>query len=191
MTDYDPKTYWEERGKDYRVSVDTSAELRNLARLRLLQGWYSDQILEVGSGYGRIYEYLKSNGLFAKGSYSMCDISQSMVDECLKRTGIRPRLCTETTLPFDDESFDWIISFSVMLHVPMTEIIPTFREHLRVCKKYFYIATYLDAKNVDCRLAKHCFLHDYRYIIDFFKLEIVSEKLFMDGQRVNWLLKKT
>ncbi len=187
MSDYDPEKYWQERGKDYKVSVDTSAELRNLARLRLLQGWYSDQILEVGSGYGRIYEHLKSNRVIEAQHYSMCDISQSMINECYRRTGIKPLRCTTDVLPYDDESFDWIISFSVFLHVPPDDLFEFFKEHVRVCKKYLYIATYVGHADA---LAKHCFRHDYVKLIVEFNMKIINQKIFMDGKRVNWLLKK-
>ena len=187
MNDYDPKTYWEERGKDYSVSVDTSDELRNLAKLRLLHGRYMDSVLEMGSGYGRIYSYLNAQGLLEDSDYSMCDISESMIKECYKRTGIHPLLWDGKTLPYENNKFDWLISFSVLLHVPPSDLKDHFAECLRVCKKYLYIATYNGPAK---RLAKHNFAHDYQELFSALDVKILNEKTFRNGLRVNWLLKK-
>lgn len=187
MNNYDPKNYWEERGKNYSVSVDTSLELRNLGALKLLKGSHGDKVLEVGPGYGRICEYMKNNGLVPAGYYDMCDISTSMADECHKRTGIMPLLYENAILPYEDNQFDWLISFSVMLHVPLADIKNHLSEYVRVCKKHFYVATYTGPPD---GLAKHCFTHNYIELFLMFGLEIVSEKTFMTGLRTNWLLKK-
>ena len=189
MNNYNPKQYWEERGKNYSVSVefDTSTELRNLGALKLLRGSHSDKVLEVGPGYGRICEYMKNNGLVPAGYYDMCDISTSMADECQKRTGIIPLLYENEILPYKDNKFDWLISFSVMLHVPPADIESHFSEYVRVCKKHFYIATYTGTSE---GLAKHVFAHNYTDLFSMFNLETVSEKTFMKGLRTNWLLKK-
>lgn len=191
MNNYDPKTYWEKRGEDYKVSVDTSDELRNLARLILLHGdldpFKGDLFLEVGSAYGRIFKYLESQKLIRSHRYLMCDIAESMITKCSQETGIIPDLWNGVRLPYPDDKFEWVISFSVLLHVPSVELEGHFKECLRVCYKYFYIATYT---GVSENLASHNFAHDYQKLFSKFDIEIVNEKTFKDGIRTNWLLMK-
>ena len=189
---YNPKIYWENRGLNYRVAVNTEQELQNLENLIYSFGTFNnnifcDRLLEVGSGYGRIYEFLQ-NKKAMPSLFFMCDISQTMADKCQKITGIRPEIWDGKNLPYQDKSFDWVISFSVFLHVLPEQVNKVFCEHLRVCKKYFFIATYSHGlKN----LAPHCFQHDYLNLIGNYGLNILDKKYYMiDGVavRVNYLL---
>jgi len=144
-----------------------------------------DRFLEIGSGYGRIYQYLQK--LVRRDLFWMCDISQSMIDKCFRTIDIMPDLWDGTTLPYVDKYFDWVISFSVLLHVPPKDINQVFKEHLRVCKKYIFIATYSHGLK---KLAGHCFQHDYKALIRDNDLKIIDEKYFQVGNalRVNYLL---
>ena len=184
---YNPKKYWTDRGKNYSVSADTSAELKNLGELVLQYGQMGDLIMEIGSGYGRLFDYLLMNEFIRDKAYLMCDISETMIKECKERTGIAPTLWDGKKIMHYDNTFDMVFSFSVMLHVPLSEIFDHFKETIRIAKKYVYIATYHGPAT---GLAPHCFRHDYDFLIDLFKLKIVDKKLFIDGLRVNWLLEK-
>jgi SAM-dependent methyltransferase len=188
---YDPKKYWEARGMDYKVSDDTSAELENLRKLIFSFGDFEgivsrNTFLEIGSGYGRLFQSLSET--VYKDLFWMCDISQSMIDKCFHNTGIMPNLWDGVTLPYDDNFFDWVISFSLLLHVPHNNINQIFKEHIRVCKKYIFIATYSHGLK---RLAEHCFQHDYKALINDSNLKIIDEKYFQQGNalRVNYLLR--
>jgi len=185
---YNPKKYWTDRGKDYSVSADTSSELKNLSSLVLEYGQPGDLIMEIGSGYGRIYDYLLMKGYLKDKAYFMCDISETMIQECKERTKIEPALWDGIKIPHCDNTFDMVISFSVMLHVPPFEIFNHFKESVRVCKKYLYVATYCGPSK---GLSKHCFRHDYDLLIEHFGLKIVDAKPFMGGLRINWLLEKS
>jgi len=184
---YNPNQYWQERGKNYTVSADTSIELMTLRYLLKILGKNDQKILEVGPGYGRIYNYLKEDLSIDLFHFTMCDFVKSMREECEARTGIKPDLWNGKKLPYSDNAFDWVISFSVMLHVPESNILKHFEETIRVADRYIYIATYYGPNK---GLAKHCFSHDYDSMVDRFKLEVVYKRSFMDGLRVNWLLKK-
>lgn len=184
---YIPKKYWQERGKNYSVSADTSKELLSLKYLLKVFGKKNDNILEIGSGYGRIYNYLNESQDFEIPFYTMCDFVKSMRDECENQTGIRPDPWDGKTLPYYGDIFDWVISFSVMLHVPPSVFYNHFRETVRVSRKYIYIATYYGPNK---NLSKHCFRHNYDSLIEEFKLDIVYKRLFMEGKRINWLLRK-
>jgi len=184
---YDPKIYWENRGKDYKVSVDTTLELKNLSDLVKQYSKAGDFFLEIGSGYGRVFKFLVDDDALLNRCYLMCDISETMIAECKKRTGIAPKLWDGENLTYKKDAIDFIISFSVLLHVPPDKIFDHMKEMVRVAQKYIYIATYVGS---DEGLAEHCFSHDYFLYFHVFNLKIIDEQWFMDGKRINWLLEK-
>ena len=187
---YNPEDYWHKRGADYQASGEAleAVEVENLKKL--IKPIYilnkRMEFLEVGSGYGRIYNELEdSNIYFPLGNYSMCDFVESMRYNCLRNTDILPDYWNGKTLPYPDKQFDFVISFSVLLHVPPSDIEDVFAEHIRVCKKHFFIATYNSGLD---HLAPHCFEHDYKKLFEKHDLKIIDEKFFQNGLRANWLL---
>ena len=186
---YNAEKYWHDRGVDYSVSVDTSAEVSNLIVLSKKYLEPKNTILDIGSGYGRIFQEFQKHPIIDLNNYKMCDFVQSMRYNCFRKTGRLPDYWDGKELPYYTEEFDLVISFSVFLHVPPDMLEQVFDEHCRVCKKYMFVATYAGGPE---GLAKHCFSHDYEEL--FYNcglgLEIIDEKYFMDGKRVNWLLKK-
>lgn len=186
---YDPETYWHKRGADYQApgEVLESPEVINLKKKICFLANEKTKFLEVGSGYGRIYIELSTMHPTGDIYYSMCDFVESMRYNCLRNTDILPDYWNGKTLPYSDNRFDFVISFSVLLHVPPDMIETVFAEHIRVCKKHLFVATY--AGGLD-RLASHCFEHDYKKLFKKHDIKIVDEKFFQNGLRVNWLLEK-
>jgi len=195
---YNPEDYWHKRGANYQAPGEAleSPEVENLKKIVSLFTDYDTSFLEVGSGYGRIYEELffplgaKGKVVYVdmnRNNYAMCDFVESMRYNCLRNTDILPDYWDGKTLPYSDNYFDFVISFSVMLHVPPCEIENVFAEHVRVCKRYLFIATYFGGLE---RLAEHCFEHDYKSLFKKHNLKIIDEKFFQNGLRVNWLLEK-
>ena len=167
---YDPETYWHNRGKDYRVALDTTPGIDFLLDSVAMMLGHVEQavkILEVGPGYGRILSAFKkkvvlSRGLFKAGvQFSTCDFVESMRVECRRRTGVLPAAWDGDALPYPDDAFDLVISFSVALHVPPEKIRRFLDEHLRVAKTFLFVATVIDSVDP---LASHCFIHDAEYI---------------------------
>ena len=157
---YNPEDYWHKRGTDYQASGETleSPEVENLKKLINKFAIINNTFLEVGSGYGRIYNVLKSqwyisgvddswpkndshkNEIPIPGKYDvreiiphsfcnyhMCDFVESMRYNCLRNTDILPDYWNGITLPYPDKRFDFVISFSVFLHVPPADIRSRFR----------------------------------------------------------------
>ena len=194
---YNPEDYWRKRGADYQASGEV-LEAIEVENLKNIIWHFTDDdalFLEVGSGYGRIYKELlfplgalKINTAIEenkRNNYTMCDFVESMRYNCLRNTDILPDYWNGRTLPYSDKKFDLVISFSVLLHVPPADIETVFAEHIRVCKKYFFIATYNAGFD---RLASHCFEHNYKSLFEKHDLKIIDEKFFQNGLRVNWLL---
>lgn len=182
---YNPEDYWNKRGADYEGSNKVSFEIQNLKKIVCIVGKNNTKFLEVGSGYGRIWIELSSMHPDPYIDYSMCDFVNSMRYNCQQRTGELPDKWDGKTLPYPNNYFDFVISFSVLLHVPPCEIERVFAEHVRVCKKHFFIATYAGGLE---KLAEHCFEHDYKKLFEKYDLKVIDEKFFQDGLRVNWLL---
>lgn len=191
---YDPKSYWEKRGKKYKHPEHID-ELENL--FNFIAPFHNINILDVGAGDGRVYLYLKEKGLsISKDNFVMCDFSDSFRYICQKNTGILPESWDGKTLPYKDNSFDMVLSFSVCLHVLPSLIDNFIKEHTRVSKKYLFIATwYENGKGKNGAVAEHCFEHDYYNLFNINKLKIIKEiecyKVNNSYVRRNWFLEKT
>ena len=183
---YLPQKYWEQRGRCYAVNKEDyndDVEIPNLNDLIKKHNLYDSKILEVGSGYGRIYQ---ESGKKCS-NFTMCDFSHSMRRECEKRTGILPDYWNGHKLPYPDKSFDLIILFSVLLHVPEKQIETLFSEICRVTREYIFVATYTGNLKI---LDSHVFEYDYHKLFKNHELKISFEKIINNGLRTNWLLKK-
>ena len=84
-------------------------------------------VLEVGCGTGLILEKLASFSNRAEG----VDLSPGMLALARER-GLTVREGSATELPFEDNSFDVVVSFKVLAHVP--EIERALSEMARVCR---------------------------------------------------------
>jgi len=72
-------------------------------------------LIDLGAGDGRIYKLLKEKN-YPFHSYTACDISPKLLE---KHPGdVRKTICDlESTLPFEDQSFDLAFSFFVLEHI--------------------------------------------------------------------------
>jgi SAM-dependent methyltransferase len=76
------------------------------------------RLLEIGSGRGTLLHALRSKGLQIVG----VETSQERIDEALARyPGLPIQLTKGTALPFGNESFDLVVSFDVLEHIPDTD----------------------------------------------------------------------
>jgi SAM-dependent methyltransferase len=101
---------------------------------------------------------------------------------CELRTGLRVDWWDGITLPYEDDSFDWVISFSVLLHVPPSDIARHVSEMLRVARRYLFVSTYTGSGD---GLAAHCFAHDYAL---FDGLCEVEYRHFSEEDNTQWLI---
>ena len=73
------------------------------------------RILEIGCGQGRLCKALQEAGHEIVG----IDAAQAALDACPE--GIDVRLAEGSVLPFEDNSFDLVLSFDVIEHIPDTD----------------------------------------------------------------------
>jgi SAM-dependent methyltransferase len=85
------------------------------------------EVLEVGCGTGLILEKLARTARRAEG----VDLSPGMLELARKR-GLEVREGSATELPYADDSFDVVLSFKVLAHVP--DIERALAEMARVCR---------------------------------------------------------
>lgn len=111
----DPESYYDEfatwyereRGRGYHAFLDRM-EIGTAAPH--IQG---REILEAGCGTGLVLEGLAQLAKRAVG----VDISAGMLEKARER-GLEVVKGSVTDLPFDDDSFDAVVSFKVLAHVP-------------------------------------------------------------------------
>lgn len=188
---YNPELYWEERGKNY-VHTERIDELLFLESVvRLLPE--NASILDIGSGEGRVYSYLKKVNLLQSRNYTMCDFSDSFRIKCFINTGITPHKWDGVKLPYNDNQFDLAISFSVMLHVPADKIDCFIKEHQRVSKNMIFIATWYE-DNLNYTPEGFCLHHDYYKLFEQNNLKILYDRscYLEDGKnrRRNFVVQK-
>ncbi len=115
------KRYERERHHGYHALLD---ELELDIALPLAEG---REVLEVGCGTGLILSRLARVARRAEG----IDLSPGMLDKARER-GLSVREASATALPFADASFDLVVSFKVLAHVP--DIGLALSEMARVCR---------------------------------------------------------
>ena len=183
MDKFDPREYWQNRGTNYPVTVAKMED--EMAHLASWLKVHPGNILEVGSGWGRVYAYLKANGLAA--DYKMVDFVDSMREGCQQKTGILPDKWDGRLLPYPDKSFDLVLSVEVLLHVPPADIARILAEHARVSRQWLYIVTVGTCYKP---LGVHCFWHDYLRLFSDTHLYVIDAHFFRRGLRVHWILEK-
>ena len=92
------------------------------------------RVLDVGCGVGQVSNYLAEKGFEATG----IDISPLFVKEARKNGKAKFISADTTKLPFEDESFDAVISAETLEHIPEPE--KALSEMARVLKKKGIIA---------------------------------------------------
>jgi len=115
----------------------------------------------------------------------MCDFVDTMRRGCERHTGVLPDTWDGVTLPYADESFDLVLTFSVLLHVLPQNLDRLFAEEVRVAKKWISITSLREWPRP---LSGHCFVHDYLALFKRHNLEVLKEHKF--GVRSQWLLQK-
>jgi arsenite methyltransferase len=110
---------------------------------RFPQGLDVENVLEIGSGYGRIPLYLAHERRFTWRSYCAIDISETMLRRLLEYgrrfdlvpdDGLVPIGVSADALPLRPDSFDLVLSSAVFLHMGKSHVIRALAEIARVLR---------------------------------------------------------
>ena len=114
-------------------------------------------ILEIGSGYGRIPLYLASERGLSWTSYCAVDISENMLRRLVDYMGrftragdITPICVSAEALPFDDDAFDLVLSSAVFLHMGKRHVRAALAEIARVLRpggRFLFDVSFPNARN--------------------------------------------
>lgn len=182
---FNPRKYWRKRGRRYTASpVNIQLEIHEFAEWLSTSGVQS--LLDVGSGWGRIYNYLRGAGY--RGRYTMVDFVDTMRRKCQDNTGVLPDAWDGKTLPYKDKSFDLVMAWEVMLHVPSSDIGRFFAECSRVTRRWLFFSS---PGTIFAQFADHCFRHDYLGLAVDHQMIVSNISVFKGGQRINWLFKRS
>ncbi len=144
---YDPKKYWEARARSSKENIYKAVcmfsipTIENVALEKMQQHVFDllikdinlkgSNVLEVGCGVGRWVYFITSRG----ASYIGVDISESMLEIARKRVpGGHFYKLNSNKLPFEDETFDFVFSITVIHHNPYEEQTVLIDELIRVTK---------------------------------------------------------
>ena len=175
-----------------------SVNLRFLLNHHLINK--KDKILEIGSGKGHILNTLRNKGFNVIG----VELSQEFVNEIKNQYGDRLSVIKieDERLPFPDGSFDKVISFDVLEHIPDTDL--HLQEVRRVLRNNGLYCFGIPNRLVDepfCIWAyksftkykkpgEHCSLHTYCQIRRRLRKNGFKEKFFSENQDTPWLRRK-
>jgi len=186
---YEPISYWDWQAPSYRPP-ELGRLGEQLVRWMGEYGIAANHVLEVGSGNGRIYKLVMNDsfGIEYGINYMMVDVAPEMAGQCQRNTGEPVMLWDGITLPYMDNTFDWVISFSVLLHVPPADIAQHVAELARVSRRFVFVSTYTSVQSFTFG---HCFRHNYDQLFKDAGLSVVDKRRFEREKQTQWLLKKT
>lgn len=107
--------------KEYWDSVAGSKTFTHEPDIELIKAncTHSDKILDVGFGYGRLAKILTDDGF---SDISGLEISSAMAEVARKHVpDINVKLFDGGLFPFDDNTFDLVLSFAVLNCIPSNE----------------------------------------------------------------------
>ena len=207
----DRKEYWNKKYAEYWKAVTDEAEIKDgkdssinklsghdfkAPNIAVITSFFekitydkNDKLLDYGCGLGRFYPYFSE-----KCSYFGIDISQAMIDECVKKYPSAKGhfiVAEGESLPFSDDYFDKVICNGVfdacyqeqalaeMLRVVKSEgviLISGKNDHYYSNDEEAYIAEvnarkknhpnyFTDVKNMLCQLSNSCEILEQRYAL--------------------------
>jgi len=101
-----------------------------------------ENLLDVGCGTGRFVYWARKLGIDAWGvdvSYYALSLSSPEIGKWLKKADASKKL------PFEDDSFDLVISTSLLEHLSEHALVSTIREGQRVSKKFVLHKIFTDS----------------------------------------------
>jgi len=170
---YNPKKYWEKRGKTYmdeQVIKQTNPltkkgqDKEQSKLVEYLKNIEFNTVFEFGCGFGRVAKLITDN--FDIDEYVGVDISLGQINNAKKLGLDKAKFYHSAILDFSTEKkFDLVLGTGVAMHIPKKQIIPTIQKLISLSKKHIINVESYDP-NLTQRLARHCFNHNYKEIYE-------------------------
>ncbi len=182
FSEQDQQRLWTIRGGENYSFESETPESREFAR-RFFTDFFEKvpldkdaSILELGCGSGRNLLLLREMGFT---NLHGVDFSPSQVEFSVQQ-GLDAKIMNISDLEFDDNSFDFVYTNSVLLHVPPDKIEKVIHEAVRVSSSIVAFREDLHKENTN---EGHVYKRDYVGLIEKlgYKTEIVGEFI-----RITW-----
>lgn len=181
MFDYNPSTYWKNRGKKYyqefrynQVYVNQEKSLIKFMEKHIPD---SDSILEVGCGFGRISNLIME--CFPIKKYDAIDLSPDQISKARSMCDTRINFMNYDIEEFSKHNklyYDLILAVEVLMHVKPDNIIDMIKRLLGMGKHLLHIDYCVDV--TDIKLKNYNFNHDYFKIYEQLGLSITTERIY-------------
>lgn len=132
------KEYYEGKKIEYKMPLTRSflgnafIEIVNFYRAFWIKLFINPKnVLDIGSGTGKLVKYLRRLGIEAYG----IEISTYALESSEKETRPFIRKGDIGKIPYDDDSFDLVVSFDVLEHIERSKIKKAAEEAIRVSRK--------------------------------------------------------
>ena len=161
---YNPKKYWQSRGKTYlNEKVDEKSQENQQEKIvEYLKNIEFDTVFEFGCGFGRMTKIILDN--FDINDYTAIDVSIDQINNAKKQGMDKVKFYQSMIMDFSTErKFDLVFGTKVLMHIPEKQIIPSIQKLISFSKKHIINLDSYEP-NLTHGLARHCFNHNYMEI---------------------------
>lgn len=148
--EYDPRQYWERRGKEYHLGAFNGSYFNE--HEELVKSFVNNRglKLEIGCGFGRLLQFSDAIGM---------DFSLSMLRKANTRVQNELVCASATHIPFRDNVFETVYTCEALMHVPYGQIEAVRNEIIRVGSSRIIHIEYFEKSPPT--LSEHCFNHNH------------------------------
>ncbi|MEW6170184.1 MAG: class I SAM-dependent methyltransferase [Candidatus Omnitrophota bacterium] len=178
---YSPRKFWDNwSDKYFKQPHRKKTAISHEWLLEEISNSKPENILEVGCGFGRNLDFIYKN-LKSPVKIIGLDLSEKFLKKALKYVDSNISLvCADImSLPFSDNSIDFVFTYGTLMHVPHQNIKDAIMELRRICKKDLVIVEEIfpAGKNKNSlQLNDYTFIHRYTDLISETDLRIKEIK---------------
>lgn len=187
--EFDPNN-WSNEGHEWSEYYGTTANLWNIIYPKF-KDYLKGDVLEIAPGFGRITEYLIKYNI----TLSLIDLNEICIAKCIEkfRSKIKNYIVGNgKSLNFNDESFDFIISYDSFVHMSEDVIENYIKDIYRTLKKggycfihhsFLYGGSENPADNVAGR--SNMTPEIFKGLVSKYNMNVISQEDFKISENIN------
>jgi len=185
---YRPERFWTEAGKDYMDRWPPVGRRSEELIVRVLRECGVRSLLDVGCGYGRYLRAVREAVVLDR----LCgiDISPTQIEHARDYLrdfdDIELSVGPATALPFEDDSFDALHTYGLMIHLCAKDVDVFFEETRRVGRRWGFFLESSTNRDRSHLNPPHYFAHDYPAAFARHRLH-VEEQFLISEERDEYL----